>query len=96
MQFRRAEAKRCLRHPRVTYLENIVRDDLADLRSMVARNFAIILMGSEDASNFHHMNKKNNVSLSDKDRKRFELFIVIMCQVIWISMNRKFMSLIGI
>lgn len=95
MQFRNAEAKQCLRQPRVTFLENIVRDDLADLRSMAARDYSIILMGSEDAAVFHHMNNKNNVSLSDKDRKQFEIFIVMMCQVIWIALNRKYKCLIG-
>lgn len=95
MMLRREEWKRKLWQPVVMTLENIVRDDLSDLRSMVAREYATILLGLEDAKKFHHMNNKNNDSLSDKDRRLFEMLISMTVRVVWIALQRKYLSLIG-
>ncbi|CAG9769540.1 unnamed protein product [Ceutorhynchus assimilis] len=89
MQLRRKEASRKLRQPIVTELENEVRDNLADLRSMVSRDYAAILMGICDAKKYHHMNNKNNDSLSDKDRRLFEMLIYMTTKVVWIALFRK-------
>ncbi|CAG9832661.1 unnamed protein product [Diabrotica balteata] len=94
MQFRRVEASRKLRQPVVTELENVIRDDLADLRSMLARDYAVILTGVGDSKKFHHMYNKNNVSLSDKDRKRFEMFVKMAVRVIWIALKKKNLTII--
>ncbi|XP_057665486.1 uncharacterized protein LOC130899514 [Diorhabda carinulata] len=94
MLLRRIEASRKLRQPIVTELENIVRDDLADLRSMVARDYAAILTGVGDSKKFHHMCNENNVSLSDKDRKRFEMFVKMTVRVIWIALKKKNLTII--
>ncbi|CAG9818264.1 unnamed protein product [Phaedon cochleariae] len=94
MQQRRIEASRKLRQPIVTVLEDVIRDDLADLRSMVARDYAMILMGKGDSQPFHHMSNKNNISMSDKDRKHFEMFILMAQRVVWIALGRKYMTLI--
>lgn len=96
LQQRRQEVKRKLRHPQVELSENIVRDDLADLRSMLSRDYAILLTGLGDAKRFHHMHNENNVSLSDKDRKLFEVFVLVSQRVIWIALKRKYIHLIGI
>lgn len=93
---RRIESKRKLWQPVVTELENIVRDDLADLRSMVAREYLSILSGIEDARRFHHMNNKNNDSLSDKDRRLFEMLMCMIVRVVWVALQRKNLGLIGI
>ncbi|XP_050299256.1 uncharacterized protein LOC126738127 [Anthonomus grandis grandis] len=94
MQSTRKEAARKLRQPIVTLLENEERDNLADLRSMVARDYAAILMGVGDAKKFHHMNNKNNDSLSDKDRRLFETLIFMAIKVVWIALFRKNLPLI--
>ncbi|KAG5873369.1 hypothetical protein JTB14_022972 [Gonioctena quinquepunctata] len=94
MQQRRDEASHKLRQPIVTTLENVIRDDLSDLRSMVARDYAALLTGIGDAKEFHHMNKKNNISLSNKDRKHFETMILLAQRVVWIALKRKYLSLI--
>ncbi|XP_076250439.1 uncharacterized protein LOC143190175 [Rhynchophorus ferrugineus] len=94
LQFRRAEASRKLRQPLVTVLENEVRDNLADLRSMVSRDYAAILLGQGDAKKFHHMSNKNNDSLSDKDRRLFEVLCFMTVKVIWIALFRKNLALI--
>ncbi|KAL1508950.1 hypothetical protein ABEB36_003764 [Hypothenemus hampei] len=89
MQLRRKEASRKLRQPIVTELENEVRDNLADLRSMVARDYAAVLMGIGDSKKFHHMNNKNNDSLSNRDRRIYETLIFMTVKVIWIALFRE-------
>ncbi|KAJ8920497.1 hypothetical protein NQ315_005366 [Exocentrus adspersus] len=94
LQQRRKEAKRKLRQPIVTVLENHIRDDLADMRSMVSRDYAVILMGIGDAKKFHHMNNRNNESLSDRDRRLHEQLIVMSIRVVWIGLCRRYLTLI--
>ncbi|VEN39501.1 unnamed protein product [Callosobruchus maculatus] len=96
LQARRVEGARKLRQPLVDILENEIRDDLSDLRSMVARNYAVLMLGIGDAKQFHHMNNRNNVSLSDKDRRRFETFVIMSERVVYIALTRKYLSLIVI
>lgn len=62
---------------------------------MVAREYCTILYGGADAKKFHHMNNKNNDSLSDKDRRLFETLICMSVRVVWIALSRKNLSLIG-
>lgn len=92
---RREESKRKLWQPVVDELENVVRDDLSDLRSMVAREYCSIIVGKCDTKRFHHMNNKNNQSLSGKDRQLFENMICFASRVVWVALERKHLSLIG-
>lgn len=96
MMARREEVKRKLWQPLVTELENIVRDDLSDLRSMVAREYCCLLSGIEDAARYHHMSNKNGTSLSDKDRRQFEVLICMAIRVVWVALQRRYLNLIGI
>lgn len=93
---RRIEESRKLRQPVVIELENIIRDDLGDLRSMLAREYLSLIGGLEDAAKFHHMSSRNNDSLSDKDRRLFEMLICMSSRVVWIALQRKHLTLIGI
>lgn len=93
---RREERLRKLWQPVVEKLEGEIRDNLADLRSMVAREYCSIIVGKCDAQRFHHMNNKNNQSLSGKDRQLFERLICLAARVVWIALERKNLSLIGI
>lgn len=95
LHFRRVEAARKLRQPSVAIWENNLRDDLADLRSMVARDYSAILIGVDDASKFHHMKGENNLSLSDKDRRRFEFLFKMAIRVVWIALKKRHLALIG-
>ncbi|CAH2020600.1 unnamed protein product [Acanthoscelides obtectus] len=94
LQARRAEGARKLRQPVVNTLEDEIRDDLSDLRAIVARNYAVLTLGIGDAKQFHHMNNRNNVSLSDKDRRIFETFVVMSERVVYVALTRKYLSLI--
>lgn len=95
MMNRRDEYRRKLWQPIVEELENVIQDDLADLRSMVAREYCSIIVGKCDAKRFHHMNNKNNQSLSGKDRQLFERFICVVVRVVWIALERTHFNLIG-
>lgn len=92
---RRGEAKYKLRQPLVDEIEDRVRDDLADLRSMAAREYCSILIGAEDSQKFHHMHNKNNDSLSEKDRRLFETLVCMAVRVVWVALQRRHLSLIG-
>lgn len=92
LMMRREDARRKLWQPIVTDIENVVRDDLADLRSMVARNYAYILMGLDDTFKFYHMSNKNSVSLSDKDKHLHECLLSIATRIVWIALLRKILT----
>lgn len=92
---RRDESNYKLRQPIVELLEDEIRDDLADLRSMVAREYCSLLIGAEDTLKYHHMHNKNNDSLSEKDRRLFETMICMAVRVVWVALQRKHLSLIG-
>lgn len=62
---------------------------------MLSRDYAVLLTGLGDAHKFHHMSNENNLSLSDRDRRLFEVFIVVTQRVIWIALRRKYITLIG-
>lgn len=95
MLARREEAKRKLRQPIVEVLEMLISKELSDLRSMVAREYTAIILGVDDALNFHHMKKTDNMSLDDKDRRIFETMMGVAVRVIWVALQRKNISLIG-
>lgn len=92
---RREEAKRKLRQPIVDVLEAIKSNELADLRSMVSREYMSLILGVDDALPFHHMKNTDNMSLSDKDRRLFETMISVAIRVVWVALQRKNISLIG-
>lgn len=73
----------------------MVRDDLSDLRSMVAREYTSLLLGIDDAKGYHHMSGMNNDSLSDKDRRLYEMMICYAVRVVWTALHRKYLGLIG-
>ncbi|GJQ88148.1 hypothetical protein Trydic_g13152 [Trypoxylus dichotomus] len=91
---RRIEESRKLRQPVVIELENVIKDDLGDLRSMLAREYLSLIGGLEDAAKFHHMSTRNNDSLSDKDRRIFEMLICMSARVVWVALQRKHLTLI--
>ncbi|KAF5270343.1 hypothetical protein FQR65_LT05531 [Abscondita terminalis] len=92
---RREEADHKLYQPHVTIIEDRIRDDLADLRLLVSREYCAMLVGAVDTRKFHHMlSNKNNVSASDKDRRRFETLICMSVRVVWIALHRKHLHII--
>ncbi|XP_044757275.1 protein phosphatase 1 regulatory subunit 36-like [Coccinella septempunctata] len=91
---RREDAKRKLTQPIVTVLEDKIMDNIGDLRSILSREYHRLTCGMTDARKFYHLNNKNNVSTSDKDRRLFEAFMCVAVRVIWWTLHRKNFSLI--
>ncbi|XP_060525300.1 uncharacterized protein LOC132701435 [Cylas formicarius] len=94
LQAKRIESSRKLRQPTVVELENEIRDNMSDLRAMVARDYAAILLGLGDANAFHHMSNQENISLAEQDRTLFEMFIPMATKVVWIALFRKNLTLV--
>lgn len=93
MQARKEEARRKLRQPIVTILENIVRDNLSDLRAMVGREYSVIIMGIGKSKKFHHLSTSTN-SLSEKDRRLMEALFCMSVRVVWVALQRRHLQLI--
>lgn len=93
---RRQEMKNKLMQPIVTVVENLIRDDLSALRSMVAREYGAIVIGAEDVQKFHHFANKNGASLSGRDRRIFNLLIKLSLRVVWLALQRPNIALLGI
>lgn len=96
MSKRRIATKRKLKHPETIKLESCACDNLSELRCLVGRYYAVLLMGMHDSKKYHHMHNKNNTSLSDKDRRLFECLVPLLVRVVWIALKRKQFSLIQI
>lgn len=80
----------------MTVLEDEIMSNLGDLRSILSREYHRLTCGMTDAWKFYHLNNKNNVSTSDKDRRLFEAFMCVAVRVIWWALHRKNFCLIGI
>nr|XP_022904193.1 uncharacterized protein LOC111416413 isoform X2 [Onthophagus taurus] len=89
---RREHEKDKLRQPIVEELENLARDNLSDLRALVARSYLAVIAGFGDAKKFHHL--KGTCSLSDKDRMLFEKLMCIAVRIVWIALQRKHFNVI--
>lgn len=87
--------ERKLWHPSVEVKKNMYKNDLADLRCIVAREYMCIITGIDDMKRFYHLKSKIKISLSDRDRVLFESLMCIAARVVWIALRRKHFSVIG-
>ncbi|KAJ2942869.1 hypothetical protein O0L34_g15059 [Tuta absoluta] len=79
-----------IRTPISDEIETTYRRNLADLRSLVAKEYCFFLMGIQDTSMFHHMGKnKKSKSLSDKDARASETFTLMCTQIVWLALGRR-------
>lgn len=92
---RRIEKKKKLMQPCVVELENLIRDDLSDLRSMVSCSYGAMVIGADDMQKFHHMANKNGSSLSGKDRRIFKMTMRMILRVVWLALQRPNIALLG-
>ncbi|PZC82028.1 hypothetical protein B5X24_HaOG211584 [Helicoverpa armigera] len=71
-------------------LENKYRENLSDLRLLVAKEYCIMLIGGGDMRRFHHMGpNKKRTSLSDKDARLFETFVRMAVQIVYLALGRR-------
>ncbi|KAL4708782.1 hypothetical protein ACJJTC_011746 [Scirpophaga incertulas] len=79
-----------VRTPDCQILENVYRDNLADLRILVAKEYSTVLIGGNDTKKYHHMGPaKKRRSLSDKDARQFETLLRMCVQIVWLALGRK-------
>lgn len=84
-----------IKHPDMVILENSIRDDLSDLRSMVSREYCSLLVGAKESIRFHHMSLRNGVSLSDRDRRLTEVLIKFSSRIVWYALHKPNFIIIG-
>uniref|UniRef100_A0A2A4JB42 Uncharacterized protein n=1 Tax=Heliothis virescens TaxID=7102 RepID=A0A2A4JB42_HELVI len=91
MRERALELETKLRTPDSDSLEDEFRDNLADLRILVAKEYMTILTGAGDMKPFHHMGPlKKRRSLIEKDARSFETFIRMCVQIVYLSLGRRY------
>lgn len=93
---RRKEMLFKLTQPSVAEKENILRDNLSALRSMVAAEYAAIIIGAADLQKFHHLANKNRTSMSGNDRRLFNLIFILSLRIVWLALERPNIALLGI
>ncbi|CAF4936864.1 unnamed protein product [Pieris macdunnoughi] len=79
-----------VRTPQCEILESEFRDNLSDLRLLVAKEYSAMLIGGGDMKKFHHMGpQKKRRSLSDKDARLIETLLRMCVQIVWLALGRK-------
>nr|XP_032512115.1 protein phosphatase 1 regulatory subunit 36-like [Danaus plexippus plexippus] len=81
-----------VRTPQCEIVESEFRDNLSDLRLLVAKEYSTMLIGfpPRDTKKFHHMGpQKKRRSLSDKDARFFETLLRMCVQIVWLALGRK-------
>ncbi|XP_050671290.1 uncharacterized protein LOC126969771 isoform X2 [Leptidea sinapis] len=89
MNHRTLELERKIRTENGVQVELKYREDLEDLRLLVAKEYCIIILGGEGLDRFHHMGPRKKLSLSKRDIIFFKNFTRIAIQIVWIALGRK-------
>ncbi|XP_052738073.1 protein phosphatase 1 regulatory subunit 36-like [Bicyclus anynana] len=79
-----------IRTPHGEVVESEFRNNLSDVRLLVAKEYSTMLIGGSDTKKFHHMGPtKKRRSLSDKDARLFETLLRMCVQIVWLALGRK-------
>lgn len=76
-------------------------DNLQNLRCVLGREYADLIVGCQDSIQYHHMSggKKGTISIiqsqGEKGLRMFEVLICMAHRVVWIALQRKYFTLIG-
>ncbi|XP_049865493.1 protein phosphatase 1 regulatory subunit 36-like [Pectinophora gossypiella] len=90
MSNRILELETKVRTPYCDVLEHTYRENISDLRTLVAKEYCTMLIGGHDTKKFHHMGpQKKRRSLSDKDARLFETLLRICIQIVWLALSRR-------
>ncbi|XP_054010942.1 uncharacterized protein LOC128893760 [Hylaeus anthracinus] len=77
-------------------------DDMQNLRCVLGKEYADLIIGCQDTIQYHHMTggKKGMTSVTqsqgEKDLRMFEVLICMTHRVVWIALRRKYFNLIEI
>ncbi|VVC90230.1 unnamed protein product [Leptidea sinapis] len=89
MALRILELETKIRTKQCEILEGEFRENLSDLRLLVAKEYSTMLIGGGDMRKFHHMGpEKKRRSLSDKDARLFETLLRMCVQIVWLALGR--------
>ncbi|KAJ2950545.1 hypothetical protein O0L34_g8792 [Tuta absoluta] len=94
MENRKKSLDKTVRTPQSDEIENEYRDNLCDLRLLVAKQYCTITIGSCDMKRYHHMGAYKRQSLSHRDAHLWETFIRICVQIVYIALGRVSYNLI--
>ncbi|KAI5635506.1 protein phosphatase 1 inhibitor domain-containing protein [Phthorimaea operculella] len=84
------ESQTKIRTARSDEIEAIYKQNLGDLRCLVAKEYANFLCGVQDTKAFHHMgDRKKRKSLSQKDARFIETFTLMCTQIVWLALGRR-------
>ncbi|XP_026326703.1 protein phosphatase 1 regulatory subunit 36-like [Hyposmocoma kahamanoa] len=90
MGFRMLELETKVRTPQSEEVERVFRENLSDLRTLVAKEYCTMIIGGADTKKFHHMGaQKKRKSLSDKDARLFETLLRMCIQIVWLALGRR-------
>ncbi|KAJ2942871.1 hypothetical protein O0L34_g15061 [Tuta absoluta] len=91
------ESQNKIRTPTSDKIEDTYRQNLADLRRLVAKEYSCFLIGAQDTTVFHHMGKNKKMqSLSDKDARFYETFTLMCTQIVWLALGRRSFNILEV
>ncbi|CAF4936853.1 unnamed protein product [Pieris macdunnoughi] len=88
MSHRTLELETKIRTENSDKIEMKYREDLEDLRLLVAKEYCIIILGEGSLAKYHHMGVAKTGSLSKKDAVLFETLVKFSIQIVWIALGR--------
>ncbi|KAL0839564.1 hypothetical protein ABMA28_016257 [Loxostege sticticalis] len=90
MAQRMLELESKVRTARSFKMELEMRDNLEDLRLLVAKEYCTIILGGAELRKFHHMGPNKKISsLSKKDALVFESVLRFCLQIVWLALGRQ-------
>ncbi|XP_060800723.1 uncharacterized protein LOC106131069 [Amyelois transitella] len=90
MARRMLEQETKVRTPDSDEIERVYKENLEDLRLLIAKEYSTYVTGSGEFKKFHHMGpSKKLCSLSKKGNIVFETLIRLSIQIVWLALDRK-------
>lgn len=75
-------------------IDRILSKYLSQYRLILAREYSRIIVGAGDTQQFHHLNNKQQKSLTNKDRSFYEILICVATRIVWIGLHRRAFAVI--
>ncbi|KAI5636680.1 protein phosphatase 1 inhibitor domain-containing protein [Phthorimaea operculella] len=88
MASRKKKLDKTVRTPNSDEIENEYRDNLCDLRLLVAKQYCTINIGSCDMKRYHHMGSDKRKTLSHRDARLCETFLRMCVEIVYIALGR--------
>ncbi|XP_026747136.1 uncharacterized protein LOC113508357 isoform X1 [Trichoplusia ni] len=90
MENRNVELLTKVKTPAGERLEEEYRENIGDIRILLAKEYCTMLVGAGDQKAYHHMGPlKKRRSLLAKDAQTFEAYIRVSVQVVYLALGRR-------